>query len=383
MRLSAAQLSAAQRVHAEDIFELGIKSPERVSVSVDGAGQGHVLTITDDQALYDLVVGAKGLERTELVAAHVAGRTLATAFDAEGRLHVVIHEQHFVRAAGGWSSAQEGPACKVLLLAGKTLLCAYLSSHPPKGAGYRFDWVYVPQLLIVPPLPIPTRNDRLVIECLAEGQWVVANVLEPFAKRDVERFVGTADDFGNVRIVYLRTRYVLLSDVAEVMFATRRGPYTCPPEASADASGGFVDTMVPLAPGEQFSQFALSANRSTGEFVGLKWNLSFASVLAFRGSRDTGAVVERGGLEDPPVDTIGEVRIVAADPGRFHVLLRDGSKWRYIALTGTAWSAPIDVGDCEDCTIAGIASNDSPRALVAWWYKKMLRARWISLPSQH
>ena len=77
-------------------------------------------------------------------------------------------------------------------------------------------------------------------------------------------------------------------------------------------------------------------------------------------------------------------QVVAADSGRFHVLLLDQSfRWRYLALSGKAWSAPIELGGCkgEDCSVFAIASGDSGRALVVWSESKALRAKWITLPA--
>ncbi len=112
---------------------------------VDRDGRVHVAAISRSRALYYVVVDSRSasspvLVQNDVVAHSWSSVEFSAAFDDAGRFHVFLDGNHHVLEGGRWHQVPPGPPCGALLLAGRDLVCAFLTHGADVGGPRRWDW---------------------------------------------------------------------------------------------------------------------------------------------------------------------------------------------------------------------------------------------------
>jgi hypothetical protein len=85
-------------------------SNDQVETLIDRDGRAHVIIAAKgSREIHHVIVSPDGAVERELIGSGASPWAVSAAFDAAGRLHVLLDEQHFVRDESAWNSVASTP----------------------------------------------------------------------------------------------------------------------------------------------------------------------------------------------------------------------------------------------------------------------------------
>ena len=85
-------------------------SNDQVETLIDRDGRAHVIIAAKGtREIHHVIISPGGAVEREVIKSGPSPWAVSAAFDAAGRLHVLLDEQHFVQEASGWNAVKSTP----------------------------------------------------------------------------------------------------------------------------------------------------------------------------------------------------------------------------------------------------------------------------------
>jgi hypothetical protein len=377
---------------------------DKVSVVIDHAGHGHVLIAsTRREEVHHVVIGPEGVLERELVRSSVSPATIASAFDEQGDLHVLLDCTHWVKQGGQWRAGDSPP----WELAGfKPFGCWFVSGAPrltwaflvrgnDVGAPGRWDWYIFGGAPAAVVWPWHTQASKLVLVIPAAdgpGHWIV---FDPADELDAAHARTLADGRGNFLVVYDAMsggfggiNYPRFARLPLASVSEEAGERNIP-------AGARQKVLLRLVNGQSLT--AQFASQGPGRDAGIALDPVSGTALVVR--PHDGSRVLRGETWSEeislPLAVFWDPHLAPAGGDRFHAMIvaeaRDpwwgkGSPILYLSFADGHWSAPVELGLADVSSFWGliwdyleIGSAGNQQALVIWPMADRIVGRWVSL----
>ena len=363
------------KVRLGPVIEL-LKGPtvrDNVRAVASRDGSVHVLIAsTELHAIHEIVVPRSGPIERRTIRSDGSPSKIDAAFDARGRLHVLIDTEHLVAEGRAWRRVGQTPwraAGLETVAAGfvpgaPDLIWKFSVSGRAVGAASRMDVYGFGGFGAGIIWPWFTQGTRAVVVAETEtgfGPWVV---IEPQGNLDTSVVDATADAQGNVHLVYTKTRGGLAAEATyryvKVDAASLRSARDAAP---APAEPGKPSGPFKAVEGRQVDKGSTAIGESLRHPPATPMPRSFKAVVA----RDAG-------------DTLHAALVAEAlDPwwGKHFPI-------RYFTLIDNAWSAPVDLGFADVSSFWGyiwaavdIAGAGRGAAFVVWPMEHAIVGRWV------
>jgi hypothetical protein len=353
---------------------------------IDALGDVHVFIIAvDSKEVYHVVVTPDGTVQRERVESNTSPSSISAAFDSDGKLHLLLDDQHLVREGASWIVTSNTPwddaGIKIhvprLIQVDKGLVWTFqidgkeigargrweLYGFGGYGAGIVFPWHVSSQKLVI----VPETT-------VGEPVWYV---LDPEDNLDTSNTMLAADSHGVLHIVYEACRIVIA-----LSCAPRYAEFQLLPPGSG-MKHGLPDTtaiskilypvsgsQIPILGNERpnyFSRAAMAVDPETG------------TVLVARVNEQTSFVNTNGKWISLPGFPLSNYRATPAPAGgdAFHVMTTGKSdEVLYLRYRAGHWSGTVELGQGKG-GYYGIASNGHNRAFVVWAKATEILGRWV------
>ena len=338
-------------------------------------GSVHVLIAsTELRKVLEVVVPRSGELQRRVIRSDVSPSQVDGAFDAQGRLHVLIDTEHMILESGVWQRSDQTPwqasGLKVdaarFAQGAPNLVWVFQVNGRDVGAHWRVE-IYgfggYGTGIIWPWFTHGTRTVLVSESPAGYGPWVV---VEPQGTKDTAVFDIAADGQGNVHLVYTSSSGGLASESPHRY--VRLGVELL--QGSPDLASGISDAPT------SSSKFRSVEGQTIGE------------QLVARGQTSSGpAFISR------PAGFYSASSRLSSDTGEtLHALTVDvPDKWwgkgfliRYLMFSGNAWSGPIDVGLADTRSFWGdiggaldITSTGQGSAFLVWPTPQGIVGRWV------
>jgi hypothetical protein len=376
---------------------------DKVRIVGDSAGRAHVLIASRKPAhVLEVVVGPEGVVGRRVVRSGVSAHSIDGAFDARGRLHVLIDGEQMVYEEGAWHASERTPwqdagvaARNVRFVPGApNLTWTFMVEGKEFGAPTRMDFYGFGGHAAAVIWPWFTKGRRAVFVSESPAGFGPWAVLEPQGTLDTEAIAYAADGHGNVDVLYKLWRTAhSLSDyhLARIPADTlQRGGAAVPGTAQTRTGkrkflaiqGRHLPPMQAVLFLPFVTALAVDPNGTIGVF-GTDWLIE----------GDTWTNLRSGAPASPRPD----LRAVTAGGGEtFHALVlgkaRGGTWLRdseipvfYRLFSDKEWSAPIELGLADDglAFLGSVLPGSGPgsvragAAFIVWPMKRGLVGRWV------
>lgn len=368
-------------------------SNDQVETLVDASGRAHVIIAAKGtREIHHVTVAPDGAVQRELIGSGPSPWAVSAAFDAAGRLHVLLDEQHFVREASGWNSVESTPwsdaglrALAPSLVQGPDgLLWSFTVNGKEIGSKGRWEWFAIGGAmggLIFPWHSASLKRVFVPEAATAAPAWYV---LDPQDNLDSQDAMPAVDAGGNLHVVYDAYRGGI--------GATSQPRYArvelLPSNASADQTAA-TDTararqLVPV-PGKKIPFLAdlqwTSLRQATSAVD------PATGTLLIVPAREVSVALVQGNWLYPvqlPLSSFWLPRAAPAGGNAFHlVTMADNRVW-YLHYAAGAWSGPVELGATsfgpgDAWGALDIASDARRRAFVVWPTRAGFVGRWVDV----
>jgi len=361
----------------------------RLVPSPDGTVQALIAS-TKRSGVVHVTVLEDGVSQPVPVLSNVSPSRLDGAYDRNGRLHALIDARHLVLEEGTWRSSAHTPweaAGIALSWAGFVpgapgLVFAFVAKGADVGAAFRMD-VYgfgggYPPVGII--WPWFTRGSRLVLA--AESNPDTWNVFDLQGRFDSLPIAFSSDSHGNLHVLYYKTLGGLAQHIVDLRYARLNlsdlaADAPRHPEAKELKLKEKVLSIHNVS-GSQLPK-TQARDRSTPRNLAQDPQSGLVLVgtdLLILGGRYTDEI--RG---SPAQEGSMFTRTAPAGNNAFHAT--NGTRYRL--LTGTEWSAPLELGVAEVGSFwgspsgaYGLASVGNGKAFATWPTPQGIVGRWIT-----
>jgi len=365
----------------------GKATGDRVHVLVDSQGHAHVfIAAVDAREVYHLVVAPDGSVQRERVASNAAPSSISAAFGSDGKLHLLLDGQHWVREGVSWAVTRSTPwddagiriQAPRLVQLDKGLVWTFLVDGKETGEQGRWEWFGAGGYGAGIVFPWHVSSDKLVIVPEAAVGEPVWYVLDPQDNLDTANSMLAADSNGVLHIVYEAIRNGIGGSsqprYAEIQFkppgpGVERGL----PDGSVRGKPLYPvrGSPIPVLGIERpfyFSHAAMAVDPESG------------TVLVAR-TYEASFVLRNGKWGSPFRLPLSHFRLEPAPAGgdAFHVMAAGkSSELLYLRYTQGGWSVPVELGE-KGSHFSAIASNGRDRAFVVWMGETGIFGRWVDV----
>jgi hypothetical protein len=364
----------------------GATSAIGIKVVPDSNGRAHVLASLHNPELkqvIDITVGPDGVMERQIIRPNAAPRTVDGAFDARGRLHVLLDDEHAYLEDGVWHSAAPTPWSKeglkvsepAFVRGAPDLIWKFRASGKDIGAASgRWSPIFIGGGMgaLIIPWHFQTSKVVLVAETSAGyGPW---NVLSPESTNEATLFDLAADKKGSVHLLYSLDGVLVWQEsygIANAQEMELTGINSSAPTKNKGTN--FPIVGIPEVRNWPFDMPPRLAIDSESGSI-LFWPSWFVS-------GDKWMKAGRG-----PFQSLG--RLAWAGSSSFHAIGwsdRQG-QYLYAMYSDFEWSAPMELGAGRPFeNFVGrrwvrnmtMASNGEGKALVVWQRDDGVFGRWI------
>jgi hypothetical protein len=372
----------------------------KLKVIADVDGRSRVILFSKKlQQVLEIVNGPEGVVGRRVIRAGDAPDSIDAAFDAQGRLHVMLDDEHLILEGNEWQTSDQTPwhdsGLKVwgveFVPGAPDLTWAFQVNGAEFDAPIRMDIYgfggYGAGII----WPWFTHDSRTVLVSETAGGYGPWFVLDPQRKEGTYATGLASDRDGNVYVVYERSRggfgaessyyYVRIDSktlrdsevsipgVVEIQVGTRRI------RADGEGTARLVKRGFRKEIGEQ-----VAADPESGTaLVGMLFVVHGKTWSSVKGW--------------PLSDSILCIDVVPGGQDSFHVMAIDeplNSWWgknfpvQYLLLSAGEWSAPVELGIADLGSFGGnvrdkvgIANVGSDKAFLVWPTEQGIVGRWV------
>jgi hypothetical protein len=372
---------------------------EKVKVIADSEGQAHVLVSSEKlQKVLEIIVGPDGVVNRRVIRSGPIPNSIDGAFDAQGRLHVLLDTEHLILKDQEWQASSQTPWHESGLKVGDMrfvpnapdLIWVFQVNGADIDTPLRTDFYFIGGYGGGIILPWFTHGSRAVLVSENSGGYGPWFVLDPQRKESTYATNFTSDRQANVYIIYerqggtsdanvsyyysfidsriLRDNEVSIPGVTEIQSGSRRI------RAFEKGNSGLVQQ----GPGGEIDKQVAADPESGTALVGMRY-------------------LVRGKTWSAPIDSpfsskVFRVGLVPGGQDSFHALVvgKPLHPWRgknfpvqYLMFSAGAWSAPIELGHADTfrggnvMDAAGIAAVGMNSAFLIWPTEQGIVGTWI------
>ena len=371
-------------------------SNDQVETLIDASGRAHVIiAVKGREEIHHGIVAPDGAVERERIRSASSPRAVSAAFDAAGRLHVLLDEQHFVQEATGWNAVKSTPwddaGLRVLqpsLVQGPDgLLWAFTVNGKEVGTKGRWEWYAIGGAMAGLIFPWHSASLKRVFVPEAATAAPAWYVLDPQDNLDSENAMPAVDAGGNLHVVYDAYR----GGIGGTYQPRYARVELIPSEAAADQTVA-TDTararqLVPV-PGKKIPFIAdlqwTSLRQATSAVD------PATGTLLIVPAREVSVALVQGNWLYPvplPLSSFWLPRAAPAGGNAFHLVTMADERVWYLHYAAGAWSGPVELGATsfgpgDAWGALDIASDAQPRAFVVWPTRAGFVGRWLDLRSE-
>lgn len=351
-----------------------------VKVVPDSGGRAHVLvSVTELKQVIAITVGPDGVVDRQIIRSGTVPSTIDGAFDARGRLHVLLDDEHVYLEDGVWHNAAPTPWSKAgikvsqpaFVRGAPDLVWKFEASGKDIGAA---SGHWSPVLIgggmgaLIIPMYFQTPKVILVAETSAGyGPW---NVLNPESTKEARLFDLAADKKGNVHLLFhMSGDFQISYGVTNAQSLEFTGVNSSAPTRDQGTSSSYIG--IPTA-----QKWPAELNLSEMQHLAIEAESGsiFLWPLWLVRSDHQIKVAKRG-----PFRVLNF--LVGAGGASFHAIgwSESTDKILYAMYSDSEWSAPIvlGVGPAWKNKWMSMASTDEGKAMVIWQSEDGIVGQWI------
>jgi hypothetical protein len=371
-------------------------SNDQVETLIDRAGRAHVIIAAKGtREIHHVIISPGGAVERELIGSGPSPWAVSAAFDAAGRLHVLLDEQHFVQEASGWNAVKSTPwdeaglrALQPSLVQGPDgLLWAFTVNGKEVGTKGRWEWFAIGGAMGALVFPWHSASLKRVFVPEADAAAPVWYVLDPQDNLDTENVMPAVDAGGNLHVVYDAFRGGIGATYqprhASVGLLTNVAAADQPAATDTARARQLVPVAgkpIPFLAGLQRTGL-LQATSAVDPATG--------TVLIVPVHEDSVALL-RGNWSYPvplPLSSFWVPRSAPAGGDAFHLVTMANERVWYLHYTDGAWSGPAELGATsfgpgDAWGTLDIASDARRRAFVVWPTRAGIVGRWLDVRSE-
>jgi hypothetical protein len=309
-------------------------------------------------------------------------------FDAarapSGELHLVIDGALYTRTSAGWSTPEEGPACRRILFAANTLVCLLVVSSTDIGSPRRWEWNFFGGPLAAIVLPSHVTTQKLVLTRRVITGWSDWTVIDPETKLDAGRTGLAADNNGVIHVIYIPMSNILGTPSEHYpryarIDASALSP-NMPDTAGSLAATGKLRAVASVTARDipvSALEIGLAVDPTSGQLLAACWG------PCAKGAAPAGFTIDNGTVGTPfPIPSSREfpfahAYVAPAGKSRFHVVVgvttghfKQLSHLSYLTFADGKWSEPVALGEAAgsqgQTSGLQLVSDGGGAAFVTW-----------------
>lgn len=368
-------------------------SNDQVETLIDRSGRAHVIIVAKrPDEIHHVIVSPDGGVERELIASASSPSAVSAAFDAAGRLHVLLDEQHLVREESAWNSVESTPwgdaglrALQPSLVQGPDgMLWSFTVNGKEVGTQGRWEWYAIGGAMGAFIFPWHSASLKRVFVPEAATAAPAWYVLDPQDNLDSQNTMPAVDADGTLHVVYDAYRGGI--------GATYQPRYArvalIPNVAAADqpVATGTTDArqLVPVA-GRPIP--FLAGLQRTGLLQATSAVDPATGTVLIVPAHENSVALVRGNWSYPvplPLSSSWVPKSAPASGDAFHLVTMADERVWYLHYSAGAWSGPAELGATsfgpgDAWGALDVASDAGQRAFVVWPTRAGIVGRWVDV----